>query len=277
MSSNQCIALTALNVQCTRRAITEGYCTQHYNLLMTENKNKENIQIDLPAVLTNHILSDYIQYDELINLQQNIQNLHIDPSRIQIIEYDEPIINISDEIKDFGKIIIHHIIQTKIDGVLRKKEIFLLTNNSKLAEYNYNSDEKLNGFSYEWYNNGNIEYKYEYMNGLKQGFQYQWYNNGKLESQTTYVNDNKNGQDYAWYPNEEIKHFYNYKNNKKEGDCYDFKYINSNDGIVYKYFVKNRLKKYQVIVGTEADILRDKYTKIMSEIADTVNKDKKFL
>jgi antitoxin component YwqK of YwqJK toxin-antitoxin module len=268
MTSNQCAAITGTGARCTRKAVIDGLCTQHHNIYLKNNNiSKENkkIEIDLLPELTNHILSDYIEYDELQDLQDKIQNLNIDKNRINIIEYNKQIKYLSDQDINSQAENIYHVIDTKIDDKLRKKEIYSLKNNIKLKEINYNADEKINGTEYEWYPNGKIKSKRNYVNGLKQDFQYLWYPSGILESKISFKNDKQDGPDYNWYPNGMIKYFFNYKDDMKDGDNYTFLFATFGKGTIYEYFKNGKIRNRRVIIDTEASELYDRYTKIMSE------------
>src|SRR5438309_10766588 len=104
-------------VQCTRDAI-EGqiYCTQHLKMYQVEEKEFS------PALIpdiTKNILSEYIDYDELKNLENKKLRVVVNPSRVEIKElfYPDGIIKIR---------------ETYIDGDLRKKETWHDNGNKKL-------------------------------------------------------------------------------------------------------------------------------------------------
>ncbi len=83
----QCIAITNNNTRCTRKAVINNYCLQHYNM-RTKSKSvyeelENNQQEMIPDLMTN-IVSDYIEYEELQELQNEIPNLKINPNRIKI-------------------------------------------------------------------------------------------------------------------------------------------------------------------------------------------------
>jgi antitoxin component YwqK of YwqJK toxin-antitoxin module len=164
-SFEQCEAITEANVQCSREAKIEHLCTQHYNI------KKEEEQYLIPDLLKT-IVSDYIDYDELKELEGKIDNLKINPNRVEVKE-----IYLND----------HRKIRTYIDNKINKEEYFDLEGN-KLYEYHFNSL-------------GNYE-----------GKQYEWYKNGNLKRISNYKNSKLNGKDSYYDENGNIKYALNYKN-----------------------------------------------------------------
>jgi antitoxin component YwqK of YwqJK toxin-antitoxin module len=232
MSSNQCIATTATGLECTRRAVIDGYCTQHYNML---NKHKKEIQLqinntshtltDLPNELSSFIVSDYIEFDQLKQLQANFTDLKINPDRIQTTTRElKHLINPST------------MIETIIDGVIRIR-IFFNMKGEKIKEINYNSNNQKNGPLFQWLDNKLISEE-NYIDGVQEGFQYKW-NDGIQVSKLKYKYGLLNGTQYTWYLNGNKKSEYNYINGKREGFQYDWwengkiKYKeNYNDGLL---------------------------------------------
>jgi antitoxin component YwqK of YwqJK toxin-antitoxin module len=271
MSSNQCIATTATGAQCTRRAVIDGLCTQHYNILNKhETKDKDNdtkLQISLPDVLTNYILSDYIEYDILKELQNEFDNLYIDPKRTVIKKYDKYLENMFAEFSisytERKKGYNYNIVETYIDSKLRKQEYFSIQNQIKIIEYNYNKDEEMDGPQYSWYVNGNMQSIENFKNGKTEGWQYNYHDNGMLENKINTSNGKYNGLYYSWYSNGKISSFINFKDNYKYGDYYDF-YINKNGkGITYRFHEDGTAIISKDITAAAAEKIHDEYTKIM--------------
>jgi antitoxin component YwqK of YwqJK toxin-antitoxin module len=174
-SFEQCEAITETGNRCSREAKIEHLCTQHYNI------KKEEEQYLIPDLLKT-IISDYIEYDELKELEGKIDNLKINPNRIRVEEL---------YFSDYRKV------TTYIDGLIKKQEDFDLEGN-KLYEYHFNSV-------------GNYE-----------GKQYEWYKNRNLKRISNYKNSKLNGKDYFYGNNGYVEHEYDYKNGKLEGKQYEF-------------------------------------------------------
>jgi hypothetical protein len=97
-SYKQCTALTnnGKGPQCTRAAVINGLCTQHYNMSLKqtqtvpiEYKSTTSYEQALPPELMKFGISEYIPYDEVKELSKDISNLHIDPNRVKIKEYTQ--------------------------------------------------------------------------------------------------------------------------------------------------------------------------------------------
>ncbi len=79
LECNQCAAITEFGTRCTRKAdINSIYCWQH---------NKIKIEQELIPAISNNILSDYIEYEQLKELENEFEGLKINPDRIQIQDY----------------------------------------------------------------------------------------------------------------------------------------------------------------------------------------------
>jgi hypothetical protein len=100
MSSNQCIATTATGAQCTRRAVIDNLCTQHYNILNKHNsifdeiKSKKQIQNNLPLDIleTNLITASYLTLDESLELYKDdikLQELIINRTFKNLIKHTD--------------------------------------------------------------------------------------------------------------------------------------------------------------------------------------------
>jgi antitoxin component YwqK of YwqJK toxin-antitoxin module len=175
----KCKAITEAGIQCSRNAVINGYCTQHYKKLEQE----------LPPDITNNILSDYIEIEELKELENEFEGLKLDPKRIKIIEE-------IDEHSQEKQIITYY------DNELIKIERFYP--NGKIEyEKNYKNG-KTEGKQYSWYPDGKKNYESNYKNGKAEGKQYSWYDNGEKYIETNYKNGKRSGKQYYWCPDGEI-------------------------------------------------------------------------
>ena len=160
-SVTRCSAITEAGNQCSRNATINRYCTQHYKKLEQE----------LPPDITNNILSNYIEIEELKELENEFEGLKLDPKRIEIKE----------QFYGNGKVRHRDIYH---DGILSKKE--------------------------DYYGNGKQYYLRNYKNGKSEGKQYYWHINGKMESEQNYENGNKEGKSYTWYESGKMESEKNY-------------------------------------------------------------------
>ncbi len=196
----QCTAITDLGTRCTRKVeINSEYCWQH---------NKIKIEQELIPQLSENILSEYIEYDELKELENQFEGLKIDPSRVQIKEYI--IIEEDQQIK---------VIETYIDNNLRKKDEFY-ENGNKMSENNYNKNEYPEGKQYEWYPNGILQFEFNYKNENFEGKQYFFGPDKILQWEKNYKNGKYDGSQFFFYPDGNLEKKENYKNGKKEGVQY---------------------------------------------------------
>jgi antitoxin component YwqK of YwqJK toxin-antitoxin module len=209
----KCTQILKSGVQCSRNSkLNSKHCWQHSeNKLSTISQNNESeISIyleeisQLPTDITKNVLSDYIDYDRLLQIIKYSENFKVNLNRIQIKEQ----IN---ENKDIIK-------EIYIDGDLRNIEIFN-KDSIKIVENNYKNRE-YEGKQYRWYKNGKLDYKSNYKNGKLEGVQYNWYDNGKLKSVNNYKDGNPEGKQYNWYENGQLHYDSNYKNDEKEGKHY---------------------------------------------------------
>jgi hypothetical protein len=67
--------------------------------------------------------------------------------------------------------------------------------NGALKRTYYESD----GFCYKWHNNGQLEEKYEKINGKIEGEYNQWWDNGNLKISTNYKDDKMDGDFNEWW------------------------------------------------------------------------------
>ena|SRR5213080_4961639 len=113
--------------------------------------------------ITETILSDYIEYDQLVSLMDKIPHLKININRIRKdISY---YVNMTPKK-----------IETYIDSILRKVEAFYGDSNKEYL-YNYNNGYR-NGEYRHWYKHGQLMYLWNYVNDKIEGKQYAWFGNG---------------------------------------------------------------------------------------------------
>jgi hypothetical protein len=184
--------------QCSRNAqFNSDYCWQHIEqkLSIGSPNNKTEVSpsthfsemAQLPIDITQNILSDYIDHDQLTEITKYSKDFKVNPNRIRIKEEINENKNITKEIY--------------IDGDLKKKEIFD-KDNIKILENNY-ENKKLEGAQYEWYNKG------EFLSERN-------YKNGKFQSEENYVNG-KLQSNIVWYESGVLQSEEHYENGKLEG------------------------------------------------------------
>jgi antitoxin component YwqK of YwqJK toxin-antitoxin module len=221
MTSQYCKAITESNNLCCRNAVIDGYCTQHHKM---NGKNKDEQSQELPPELMRYGVSDYIEYDELKNLEKDIDNLRINPNRMRIVKYDEVskyggkqrIVDtiIDDVVRDKkiyskNKLILHNIydengkdltytmydrneiISTRLtlDGKDFLKKVESFYPDGKIAKLGHHNGKERHGEYTEWYDNGNMKMTVNYINGKKEGVEKRWSNDGHLFSDVYYKDD----------------------------------------------------------------------------------------
>jgi antitoxin component YwqK of YwqJK toxin-antitoxin module len=250
----KCTKILKSGKQCSRNAqLNSEYCWQHldHQLSIIPENNKFEISptvyfkniIELPPDIIKNILSDYIDYDQLIEITKYSKDFKVNPQRVQIEENIDLNNNLIKEIyidddlrkvevfnKDNIKTIERHYKNGKLEG----KQYKWYDNGQLNIEENDKNGE-LEGKQYSWYEDSKLKYEYNYVNGELEGKQYNWYNNGKLEYEENYKNGELEGKQYGWYNNDQnnfkngkIEEFkntklyyeYNYKNGQKEGKQY---------------------------------------------------------
>lgn len=159
--------------------------------------------MSLPTDILKNILSDYIEYDQLIEYTKSLSFLRVNSYRITA---DGEIMN---NIK---------IMRTYIDGDIRKIEGFF--NNGDKAYYISSKNNKLEGRYSTWYNNGNIMWEFNYKNGEKDETQYQWYENGTLETIKKYQEGKEQGKQYQWNSDGSKYYELTYLDGKMDGNQY---------------------------------------------------------
>jgi antitoxin component YwqK of YwqJK toxin-antitoxin module len=200
----KCKAITKKGTKCTRDAVINGLCTQHYNMFINEEeKIYKLIEQILPPAITESILSEYIEFDELEELLSEFEGLKINPNRIKVEKtyYED------------GKI------DTKSIYIDRELRIIEKWNNGGTISYitEYKNSMKNRTI---WYTNGYIYSEENYHDNKKQGNQYEWHPNGNLESEEFYKDDKLEGPQYKWDSSGNIKSEENYKDGKLEGFQY---------------------------------------------------------
>lgn len=157
----------------------------------------------LPNDILKNILSDYIEYDQLLELIKYLSFLRVNSYRITT---DEEIIH---NIK---------IKKTYIDGEIRKIEGFF--SNGNRAYYISSKNNRLEGRYSTWYNNGNLMWKFNYKNGEKDGVQYQWHENGTLVNVGNYQDGKEQGKQYQWISDGSKYYELNYLDGQKYDNQY---------------------------------------------------------
>ena len=98
----------------------------------------------------------------------------------------------------------------KLDGI----STIWHQNGQKKSEINY-KDGKREGKSTSWYPAGEIQQEINYINGEKEGLAISWYPNGQKKSEAIYSNNNF--IETSWYNNGKLLSETNYFNGKKNG------------------------------------------------------------
>jgi antitoxin component YwqK of YwqJK toxin-antitoxin module len=85
------------------------------------------------------------------------------------------------------------------------------------AELRYNADKQPHGKQTFWYENGQQQAAYNYVNGVQQGIQLDWHFNGKVAIQYSYLNGEQHGKQRRWYENGQLELERNYENGELHG------------------------------------------------------------
>jgi antitoxin component YwqK of YwqJK toxin-antitoxin module len=163
---------------CTEDAVIGYLCKFHY--LKVENSevprgNEIKIKQILPPNITENILSDYLEIEEIKELQEVFEGFTIERNRIII------------------------------------GEIFY--NDKKLQQRNIFIDKKLIKRQ-NWYENGirkNIE---NWKNGKQEGIQYGFYESGNLRYVDFSINGVTDGFSYIWRDNGTVENIEEFENGK---------------------------------------------------------------
>ena len=88
-------------------------------------------------------------------------------------------------------------------------------------------------FEEEYHSNGQLRYKYQYLNGEQHGEQLGYYSNGQLRYKRQYLNGKFHGEQLGYFSDGALKHKYYYING---------------DGVSYEEWIKyKRNEKLQSI------------------------------
>lgn len=177
----------------------------------------------LPQDIVKNTLSDYLEYEEIKELESI--GFYLNPKRIQITNthegkhtyIDNDLRIIEHYNKKGDKLIKHHYKNNKLDGKYYKW--FPISKNNRINgksqnlcyEYNYKNGVK-DGKQYRWYKNGNKHVEGNCEDGKLDGEQYQWHLNGVMSLKTYYIMDILNGVKQEWYENGVMKFEYRYTN-----------------------------------------------------------------
>ena len=104
------------------------------------------------------------------------------------------------------------------DGVIKAQGRFLEGDGGNIHKI---SDIPQNGRNGEWiinYPNGNVNGKYEYINGEFDQDKLEWYYNGNKKIEMHYANGIPDGPRLEWHENGQKKLIYFYVNGKKDGE-----------------------------------------------------------
>ena len=81
------------------------------------------------------------------------------------------------------------------------------------CEYYVRKGTKIkHGISRSWYENDQLWYEYNIVDGKKNGLYREWSEEGQLYSECTYVNDEENGLCRYWYDNGQLRRESTYVN-----------------------------------------------------------------
>jgi len=179
MTDNKCTAIIKTGERCSRNAVKDNLCTQHLKMLQELPK----ILQELPEDITENILSDYIEYEELEELKNTISGFKIKENRVVEKKYN-----------DYGI----DVVEFYVDGDLRNKKGYM--NNILLYELNYKNGKK-DGVSLFWNRDGSKSNELNYKNGIQDGVQlYWWENKNKLFSKENYKDGKKDGVQIYYNP-----------------------------------------------------------------------------
>ena len=68
----------------------------------------------------------------------------------------------------------------------------------------YNEQGELHGYWESYYDNGQLDYKGNYVNGNRHGYWEDYYDNGQLSSKGNYLNGEQHGYWEDYYPNGQL-------------------------------------------------------------------------
>jgi antitoxin component YwqK of YwqJK toxin-antitoxin module len=142
MTDNRCKYIMKDGLQCSREAKKDGYCTQH-----------AKIQYEISNDVMENILSNYIPYDELKDLEKDIQSLKVSKNRIKIKEYDKVSITCG----------LVHYVEKIIDGKLRNRKHYV--HGVLRQEEVFDENERFDDYQRTWYPSGSLQTKIFYDHG----------------------------------------------------------------------------------------------------------------
>ncbi len=235
----KCKAITEAGTRCSRNAVIEGLCTQHYNMLgknksvydeVKDNKNEEKIISsneyyinDLPVDVIQYTINGYLDYvDDIPNLEKLLDGLKLTR---------EPHITVEEEYNPKTRKIIKR--TTYLDEKKIMNEIWFDNGNIK-HRFNFNYNEELEGTQYIWWGSGFKLSEENYKNGQLDGAQYEWDKNGEKISVFNYKNGKIDGKQYSWYPNGNEESIQTYINGERWGKQYVF-FENGNQKGIFNY------------------------------------------
>lgn len=83
-----------------------------------------------------------------------------------------------------------------------------------------------------WYNNKQIEWEVNWVNGQKYGEERSWYGSGNLHTQIHWINGQKHGVQKEWFENGQL--------------CYEVNWVNGRLHGTEKYWYKNGELEHQI-------------------------------
>ena len=121
----------------------------------------------------------------------------------------------------------------------------------------YKNGELYTGVYQTYYENGNIEFEEEYLNGKAHGHHKNYFQNGNLKSDKLYENNQPNGKSQIFYKTGEIEIEGNYLKGKLNGTLIQFYKMEKKVERSFTKMIK-RLKGYRIGMKMEKKILLQK-------------------
>ena len=199
---------------CTATRSNEDGFNQRHILIYILNK-KENIKFAVNFFSS----SDYSWWDN-INKEYVGKNPFNLPSNII-----KTIFDYVNKKNDFSGIIVRH------NKSQQKKNI-----NGKDVQINQYNEYGKQGYWEVYYDNKNLWYKGNFLNGFPNGYWEEYYENGLIYSKGSYKNGEKNGYWEFYYPSGQLYRRGSYKNGKEEGI---WEYYYENGQLAYERSYKN--------------------------------------
>lgn len=177
--------------------------TKDYNTFLKHDELRQNINADedrndAAAETLNHILNRY-------NLLKGTN----------LAEANKFIINVALAMEEFlymikNKLSYDQLLEEKGEEVNGVKELHW---KPYFLRDGYHAD----GPHIDYYENGQIERRINYLNDMKNGLEEKFYENGQIERRTNYVNDERDGLEEIFYENGQFERRTNYVNDKRDG------------------------------------------------------------